>query len=54
LPFPSADKIPAERGTVGHLLTGDEAADLPIVTTSTLMLRVSLLAMHALFVGCAE
>lgn len=53
LPLP-ADQIPVEPGTVGHLLTGEEESDLPIVSASALMLRAWGQVMQAALVACAQ
>lgn len=48
------DRIPAEPDTVADQLTGNAAADLPIVAASALLLRAWGREMRAALVSCAE
>lgn len=49
-----ADQIPAEPGTVGHLLNGAAAHDLTIVAESALLLREWGQRMHTALTACAD
>ncbi len=53
VPCLAADEIPAEPSTVADQLTGNAAADLPIVAASALMLRAWGREMFAALDACA-
>lgn len=48
------EEIPAEPPRVADSLTGDAAADLPVVAASALQLRAWGQEMHGALVACAE
>jgi hypothetical protein len=53
-PCLAADQIPAEPGTVSHLLTGVAAHDLTVVAASALELRAWGQEMAAALKACAD